>query len=59
MRKKGVIVRIGSSAPTLAEGSRLAGQSDENAAASAWDATRVWNAEVTPLFVRPLLARLP
>lgn len=31
----------------------------QNAAASAWDATRVWNAEVTPLFVRPLLARLP
>jgi hypothetical protein len=59
VRKKGVIVQIGSQAPTLAEGSRLAGQTEEGAATSAWDADRVWEAEVTPLFVPPVLARLP
>ncbi|WP_189242306.1 hypothetical protein [Planobispora rosea] len=59
VRKKGVIVQIGSHDPNLAQGTRLAGQSAEDAAASAWNATRVWEAEVTPLFVRPVLARLP
>ncbi|GIH94228.1 hypothetical protein ACFFMN_06180 [Planobispora siamensis] len=58
VRKKGVIVEIGSRDPSLAGGSRLAGQSEEDAT-NGWAATRVWNAEVTPLFVRPVLARLP